>query len=185
MLEHSDASDALRRTLVQQGYRLVSFSFDGCGDEGNVEKVCVAPAEYANTALHDCTLDISEFECKVGVYNNELGKYEYKASPYYTQFKTLLKTFTFQNEKMDGGSLLYDIAHHVLEEHFPGDWVNNDGGYGWVGIDLLTGDFRIDGWARYTDSEEADAMGTALTALSGDISAPEFDLTAAIKNTLT
>jgi len=55
---------------------------------------------------------------------------------------------TSLNDKFEGD--LQDLATHILEQHYNWDWYNNDGGYGYIRIDLEedTPEISIDGYVR-------------------------------------
>jgi len=52
-------------------------------------------------------------------------------------------------------SVFYNVLHN-----FPGDWINNSGGYGQAYLDLVTGQYDILGYQRYESQDEACAEGT-------------------------
>lgn len=179
-ISHPDNQETIatvRRTLVQQGYRLFAYDFDGSGDEGGLNDVRVAGPEYCNTALDEYPHSLDEFE-------DHGKKYDYVTQSYVDHSSAHYKAALEAIKSCAHGEEVIEHMFYKALENFPGDWVNNEGGYGIVAIDLLTGDYRIDGFQRISDTEDADASGTAFAALD-DITLSPLDLSSVIKNTLT
>lgn len=55
------------------------------------------------------------------------------------------------------------LAWDILD-NFPGDWYNNDGGYGIAVVDLVTGTYRIEGYERYMEVHYVTAEGSQLSS---------------------
>lgn len=171
----------IRKALVAGGLRSVAYAFDGAGDSGSLEGMLVptvfptpALADFAGDPLEDCYLPSKSY----GKLPN--GEYGYAENPSAKPVLALIKSV---NTTPGAENALEDMAYAALE-HFDGDWCNNDGGYGIVAIDLLTGEFRIDGFQRYTDTTDADSAGTIVSALDDDVEPKPLDLAALLKSTL-
>lgn len=152
------SSEELRRKLINAGFRTLGFEFDGSGDSGCVHDILV-PTAYMKPLN-----DMEEIE--------RLESYSDTTQPVLDKLDALVGT--------DGG-LLDNLAYAALE-HFPGDWVNNEGGYGTVWIDLLTADFQIDGWQRVVEEQSADSSGS-LASEAIDSTGP-IDVSQMLKATL-
>lgn len=175
---------AIRKALVAKGLRTFAYSFDGSGDSGSLESLLISddltrPLESYEDRLEECFN-----EKTIGTWVNPHidettgkhvpGKYNYTMSPVYAAADAII-------EGVDGArEALQDLAYSALE-HFDGDWCNNDGGYGIVAVDLLTGEFKIDGWQRYSDTNAADSEGTCCEAIDDD---QPLDLAKHLKSTL-
>jgi hypothetical protein len=134
-----------RRRLVAAGIRTIGFGFDGSGDSGSVQEICFP--DDAALPLEECGSP-SDFTPAYTFSGLGVPPYAAKAEEYKKKVDSLVQM-----------SVLEDIAYAALE-FFPGDWVNNDGGYGTVAIDLLTGEFNIDGYQRYMEVSAADQSGS-------------------------
>lgn len=49
--------------------------------------------------------------------------------------------------------VLEEWAYDVLAKHLYYDWVNNEGGYGWIRVNLEEVTFNIEGYARTVEEE--------------------------------
>lgn len=175
---------AVRKALVAKGLRTYAYSFDGSGDSGSLEEMLVADDLTRSLESYDDRLEECFSSKTVGTWVNAHidettgthvpGKYHYTMSPAFAAADAII-------ECVDGArDVLQDLAYSALE-HFDGDWCNNDGGYGIVAVDLLTGEFKIDGWQRYSDTNAADSYGTCVDAIDDD---SPLDLTKHLKSTL-
>lgn len=171
----------IRQALVAGGLRTIAYDFDGAGDSGSLGSMLL-PQEFPTPAMKDLigmntVEDVFESAQKWGELAD--GKYGYQTKPSAEPALALIASIPGADDA------IRDMMYSALE-HFDGDWVNNDGGYGAVAIDLLTGEFQIDGFQRYTDSTDADSSGSFIEAL-GNVeaqAATELDLTAILKSTL-
>ena len=154
-----------RYALVNQGVRVVSFEFDGSGDEGSINALWL-PLDFPH-------LSLEEYRQRIDVGYSPGFDYEksYTASSAVTQAQTIIDDDPKTRE------VLEHMAYEALE-HFDGDWVNNGGGYGSVYIDLLTGAFHIEGYTRHTYSEHVPSSGTTWDPIDPVTpgKAPELDL---------
>jgi hypothetical protein len=155
-LQHS-----IRQQLIAAGLRCVAYEFDGCGDSGSVNELLL-PTRSPEQALEEYTADSLEdtFD-KASQYSYINDKYTHIDN---NQYAALMRQI---DAIPSATSTLEDMAYSALE-NFPGDWVNNDGGYGIVAIDLVTGDYRIDGYQRVSDVESAYSSGAFLEPLATD-----------------
>lgn len=163
---------AIRKALVTAGLRTFAYSFDGCGDSGSLNDLLLPSNLTIPLADIEDTLDESFYSATITEWID--NKYVTMPNPGFVAANTIL-------DSVFGSSLVLEDMAYAALEHFDGDWVNNDGGYGVVGIDLLTGDFKIEGFQRYSDASPADSDGTCFDAL--DIDQP-LDLTQHLKSTL-
>lgn len=157
----TDAQQLMRRQLLDAGVRTVGFSFDGGGDSGSLEYLCV-PDELPSLGL-DAYDDLDVFLFCGG----------HSPEPVPKQVYDLVAQYNARN-------WLEDVAYAALE-YFDGDWVNNDGGFGIVAIDLQTGAFRIEGHQRFSDTSPACSNGSlfegttpALVTQDGTIDVSSF-----------
>lgn len=156
-----------RRTLIAAGIRTLGFGFDGSGDDGSLQDMCFP--ENPSMALDDC-----------GSPGEFTPAYSYVGgSPAGDKALQLKK----QVESLVDEGVLRDMAYSALE-FFPGDWVNNDGGYGVVALDLLTGEFNIDGYERYMEVHSVDQTGTVGVALDASDVPTSLDVTSVLRSTL-
>jgi len=154
-------NDELRMALVAEGLRTVGVEFDGSGDSGQINDI-VFPCEETHT-LPLKTVQASERLVGASWNQNSELKKRYglaTTGPRWDRFT----------------ELMYD----VLGSCFPGDWINNDGGYGIVWIDLVTGEYVLEGWQRISMSENASAEGSVLNPLVN----PDTDMSAYVKSLL-
>lgn len=142
---------AVRATLLAHGIRTVAFRFDGAGDSGSLDALALA---LDPSLPIDSDADFDDyFYTKYELQNN----FPWKKVPPSTvaahgAFEVIESESSFINT-------LERLGYDALE-YFDGDWVNNDGGFGVVAIDLATGAFEIQGQQRYTETTEANSEGT-------------------------
>jgi hypothetical protein len=48
----------------------------------------------------------------------------------------------------DQKETIEDWAYDILERSLYHDWVNNEGGYGWIEVDIENQTYEVDGYAR-------------------------------------
>jgi hypothetical protein len=142
--------DAIRRALLEAGVRTVGFTFDGYGDEGSVLGTLVP--ETLDRPLAEYGDDLTEFQYS-SQYNVITKGFEHR--PSYTTMMSILSDVGVSE------TVLNDLAYEALE-HFHIDWMNDQGAYGTVAIDLLTGDFVIDAEERVQTTTPARQKGQAL-----------------------
>lgn len=166
----------IRQQLVAGGLRTVGYSFDGSGDSGSVDhmKLHADPTTPLQEIL-DANGCLETFNSAT-IYGYSNGKYQSKTNPAFEKIDPLLDQVT------GAENYLEEMAYAALE-HFDGDWVNNEGGYGTVAIDLVTGAFYIDGSQRVSSEESACSDGTLKQCEPID-PAGTFDMTSLIKATL-
>lgn len=160
----------VRTALVAAGIRTIAYSFDGSGDSGSLEGLQL-PADPSR-ALETFRESGLEGSFSTGhAWDNTTHSYQ--------PLPGLAATYTTIDEIDPGQYVLEHLAYAALE-HFDGDWVNNDGGWGLVAIDLLSGEFIIEGNQRYSDSSPANSDG----ALLEPITVAALDVTTILRNTL-
>ena len=52
-------------------------------------------------------------------------------------------------------SIIEEYAYSLLGNNLEFDWINNEGGYGWLRINLEEAEFDIEGYARTVESDDA------------------------------
>ena len=156
----SDDLETMRTALLTAGFRTIGCAFDGSGDEGRINDM-VLPERYAD-ALADI-LDDHEAEIP------RLSTYYDVATKQFVVPELLLQSTELMTRYLE----TYQEFVYNLLEAFPGDWVNNEGGFGVVYVDLATGTFFIDGEQRYSSTETATAEGLAFTS---QVTLPTDDL---------
>lgn len=176
MTDQDKQHTTIRQKLLALGVRVVAFSFDGSGDEGSVEDYIVPPS-FPHKSLNEYVEQDPVFGTFVGK-----GFYSYEKKAY-TPCEQFVAT-DLLIKSVEGAEVALDEMAYAALEHFPGDWVNNDGGYGTVGLDLLTGEYYIDGNQRYTDSDDASKGGQQWDPVDAFTSTPTLDLSAYIKSKL-
>lgn len=146
------------QTLLDAGIRTVGFAFDGAGDSGSVDGLMLWPDPGASLeTIRDCK-DPDRFMGTGAI------KWYTSSTPSFVSDSTvaLAQTLHSKAELLTESHIdaeLIDLAYAALE-YFGGDWVNNDGGFGTVAIDLVTGDFEIWGHQRYTETTPVNSHGT-------------------------
>jgi hypothetical protein len=165
----TDKLNDMRRRLVAAGIQTVAFTFDGMGDSGSVEEFLLPPGQP--TGPLDEYEDLDVFD-PPKIYN------------YQEQAAVKSPGFAWVEPHLGPNDvdMLKDLAYAALE-NFDGDWVNNDGGYGRVAIDLLTGQYRIDGYQRYMSEEAVCSSGEQFAPLD-DVQLAPLNVTDLIKRTL-
>lgn len=162
-------NNALRQALLAAGFRCIGAEFNGSGDSGSLEHF-VFPSESQRQASFDELMADDESQGSLDYllsYDKELiDKIDAISKPY-------------SDQQWDSG--LEGVFYRVLE-NFPGDWVNNAGGYGKVIIDLQTGQWNIDGYERYESEEPAGKSGTMSFE---PVATPQMDVLDLVKLTLT
>lgn len=182
--------------LLAANIRVVGFTFDGSGDSGSIDSdlrlfpepswslQCIKTDFVGNPAY-----DVVGRRDVVWFLTNTNHANERFTSAVLAAFEVLntmppAQVRTVENE-------LTELAYSTLEEHFPGDWVNNAGGYGLIAFDLQTGDFHVWGQQRIEDTVDASASGTCAawpvmtTPLTAPLQASETYLLDAITAALT
>lgn len=167
MTPTKDITEA-RRRLIAAGIRTLGFNFDGCGDDGSLQEICFP--DNPALALAKCE-EPNEFTPAYSFSFND------------SEQTTKVKAFKTKLELLVDVSVLQDLAYAALV-YFPGDWVNNDGGYGVVALDLLSGEFKIDGYERYTEVNAVDAGGTVTLPLDVLDTTFPLDVTTVLRSTL-
>lgn len=162
---YDDNVTSTRYALVSQGVRVVSFEFDGSGDDGSVHALWL-PLDFPHLSLE---------EYRSRMLEGGMPGFGYEKS--YTTSSAVTQAQTIIDDDPKTRKVLQDMAYYALE-HFDGDWVNNEGGYGVVYIDLLTGAFHIEGYTRYTESVYVPSSGTTWDPIDPVTpwKAPELDL---------
>lgn len=166
----TDSTD-LRRYLVDAGVRCLGYYFDGSGDSGGLQDFMVPdnPAlplsHHAEEALDDVLNDRTMWKVAPDLTSTIVTN------------DAWVRAYKLVCQYPEGEDTLQAMFYDALEE-FPGDWINNAGGYGHVAIDLLTGESRIDGWQRVEDTESANCLSHPFASL-------EHDLTSQITQLLT
>lgn len=166
---NKDQLNDMRRRLVAAGIQTVAFTFDGMGDSGSVEEFLLPPGQP--TGPLDEYEDLECFDPR-------------KTYSFATKSVETSAGFAWAEPHLgpNDEDMLKDLAYAALE-NFDGDWVNNDGGYGRVAIDLLTGQYRIDGYQRYMSEDAVGSSGTQFTPLD-DVQPAPLNVTDLIKRTL-
>lgn len=148
---------SIRQELVAGGLRTVGFAFDGCGDSGSLEgmRLPTDPALPLNHYLEEYS-DLQSFEGPTTYECNENGIWSVVNHPAWENIQSLVNSISGAEDALD------TWAYAALE-HFDGDWINNGGGYGKVALDLVTGEFYIDGEQRVQSTESAISQGSLST----------------------
>ncbi len=110
--------------LADIGITGVFISYEGCGDSGNIEAIT-----YTKEEVHDIA-DLEAIPENGIEYSNDL--------------RTLDSSLYEGIENFAYDALLSDIE----------DWYNNEGGFGYVILDVQTGDYQIFNSVRYYQTEE-------------------------------
>jgi hypothetical protein len=164
---------SIRKALVAAGLRTFAYSFDGAGDSGSLEQLLLPSQPNAPLAEHvDVRLD-DAFNSSA-TYGNIDGEWQASPTPGYKEAYAIIESVT------NAEDALHDMAYAALER-FDGDWVNNDGGYGIVAVDLMTGQYRIDGYQRYMSTSSANSDGICFDDIGTD---QPLDLAKHLKSTL-
>jgi len=155
----ADNYETFRRAALHANIRTIGATFAGSGDEGAVEGIG-APArpsasaekrwDYLHTlSLETLLLDMENLE----VVGQSWYNYDKKKYVVYSEIKELL-TLAAQHG-VDIDQTFSDIL-----QNYNVDWINNLGGYGKVFLDLATGKYYIDGYARVESVEHEPESGT-------------------------
>lgn len=147
---------AFRHAALRANLRTIACEFDGSGDSGSINGVGPIRWNAGGTDMSCTHKGLDELMPKL-----------------MTCYMTREKNWDFEQNKLvlvPEASLLEQLAkeHNIdldmvfysVLDHFPGDWVNEAGGYGTAYLDLATGQYHIDGYQRYESTEAADADGT-------------------------
>lgn len=111
----------------------VIIRYQGDGDSGDITEICVLPESVA-THIQEALLTQSvSYHSLIGEYRE--GAYHYSLSVDALNLDSALRDFT----------LTWLDAHHS-------GWENNEGGAGFVTINVTESSFRLDHLVYYTDS---------------------------------
>lgn len=170
-IDTDDTSTAFRQAATAAGFRTIGAEFDGSDDEGSVGYVGI-PAGLDDEMLDAKALvDLKESTFGLLSLNKWVSGQGWVPNARVQQLLDLAK-----EHDLDLSTLFYEIL-----EEFPGDWVNNEGGYGTVWLDLVSGEYWINGNQRVTTSEDAHAEGAYYEALVG----ADADLVRQMRSLLT
>jgi hypothetical protein len=133
---------AFRTRLADNGVRVVGMTFDGCGDEGHIGDFVFPRPEHRNKPLDMLDMPI----LVTHPWEEEQLRAALALSESYPMFS--------------------DWTLNMLDTHFDGDWVNNDGGGGTLWLDVISGAFYLDGYQHYTSSTAVTAQGCALPPIA-------------------
>jgi hypothetical protein len=143
-----------RKACLARGIRTIGWTFWGGGDDGSLQEMCIP--EHAALSLADCIEQDGNARQWDAQYPHQLkgivlppigqlvGSQEKAAF--------ILNLPSAQYQALE--ALIYKIL-----DHFPGDWVNNEGGGGAVGVDLLTLAWNIDGYQNVQSTEDVATSG--------------------------
>ena len=140
-----------RLMCLKRGIRTIGYDFQGQGDDGAINCICL-PTE-AHLSLYDVCKD--ENPRSWDVYYPHMYKDE---PPLPDEGLLQGKEIARFVASVSGLSEILEQAAYDALEQFNGDWVNEDGGGGAVGIDLQTLDFYIDGYQNIVTIEEESAI---------------------------
>lgn len=124
-------------TCATLGAVRVEVTFDGSGDSGSVDGVYLYDAQ-------DQIVEVSNelvlpFMRQFQRWNRSTARYEVVTEEDEAPLEELLKTFCYD----------------VLDVHCPGDWVNNEGGFGTLHIQLTPpAGFRLEYHQRVETTED-------------------------------
>jgi hypothetical protein len=120
------------------GATSISVPYDGGGDDGQVEEPELIVKKKAIPSPEGTTV----------LWFKDAG----------TQWDDNLKRFVQVDagtEEMPLKEALRHYCYTVLEQHFPGDWVNNEGGYGYLEIGLkLPYKVKLEAHARVQSTDD-------------------------------
>lgn len=140
---------AFRKAAVAAGFRTIGAEFCGSGDEGSID-YCGLPSGDGI----DHTTPVAKIEEECGAHLHTGDKWDQNQQKWVNDGSFDL----VGSLAKEHGVNLNDLFYSVLV-NFPGDWVNNEGGYGKVFLDLVNGEYYIDGYQRIEHVESADASG--------------------------
>lgn len=146
---------AFRHACVTAGIRTIGADFNGSGDEGNIDSLCL-PAENEH---HRGLQELLDEHGVIDMVYPKSYNYDTKTWTVHAPFTTL---HDIQAAHVECN--LEDVFYKIIDQYFPGDWVNNEGGYGTVWLDLVTGQFELAGYQRIQTTEPADAAGHFFSA---------------------
>ena len=115
--------------MRQHAITLVTVYFDGSGDDGSIESIEFLPQDHTD--------DFADLPVEILTTQSAFddGHWVYQTTPEQMTLKDAIETITYD----------------YLEETDT-DWVNNDGGFGNLEIDVSTGTVTLEVNTRYTES---------------------------------
>jgi hypothetical protein len=178
-----DNFETFRRAALHANIRTISATFSGSSDEGMVDSIG-GPARLSESAevkwdyLHTLNLETILLEDMKNLEVVGQKWYHYVKNDYvvYSEIKELIALA--DQHDVDIANMFSDIL-----EIYNVDWINNLGGYGKVFLDLATGKYYIDGYARVESVEHEPESGVYFNAII-PVYDPAHDTSNYIKNLL-
>ena len=115
--------------LADSDVRQLVFTYDGCGDSGSVDQIYILKTP------------MSHEDCEDEMYIEDFMPDDHV---------TLQNHFNY-----DIVQAVEDMAYRLVLEDIE-DWVNNDGGFGWVIMDIPSGKTHVKNTVRYMETETYD-----------------------------
>lgn len=155
---------AFRQACLIAGIRTLGADFNGSSDEGSVDSLVMPNVGEEHRGLQELLDEHGVLDIVYATTYDYVAKKHIKRAIFETLDRLCFEHFPGQGTGPIE-SLFYDIL-----EYFPGDWVNNEGGYGTVWLDLQNGQWTIDGQQRISSTEPASADGHCFqdTVLAAD-----------------
>jgi hypothetical protein len=126
----------LLKTLESAGITWVTVTFEGSGDSGAIEEVNYT---WLDTVQDDTTRELAR-ALKIDWYVSQGSRYDANQNSWVREWELCQKPLD---------TALEDFIYSLLERDF-GGWVDNDGAYGTVEIDVLSKEINLEFNERYT-----------------------------------
>jgi len=128
---------AFRQACQRANIRTIGCEFDGSGDEGYVNMVGVLEITLngeTTTVSAQSLDDLKDSIPIIGLMSRQRYNYANNSWDTCAEAERLHDLATTHSVNLD--SVFYNVLHN-----FPGDWINNSGGYGQAYLDLVTGQY--------------------------------------------
>lgn len=123
-------------SLENKNIRFAYITYDGSGDDGSIEGIYAFNLESAMEHMGWDSLP-----------NDHVQELVTNIGPNWILPRTITEIKLSHQDK----KLLEDFGYNTLSGI--GDWYNNDGGYGFIVIDLLSTEYYIDAKFRYMSEQ--------------------------------